>query len=199
MARRDFYRLAISVAMLCLTSVMFIPGLTANAVEKKSKKKPKVTTTKPKKVVDSSRRFSCLGTNEQRVTERLVTGTVNSKIVLTNVSVTQNFQLINNILVEQPVVVLTAANPPGEQDPGSDLIVFRLNERLPATAADVDKLFVTYRFNFKNTLPPGPTFVAGLYFTTHKGTAGPAVNEYRWSLISSLASSGAYSMNCQYL
>jgi hypothetical protein len=133
------------------------------------------------------------------VTERIVTGTVTPNIVVTNVTVTQTNQLIDNTLVAQPVVVLVSPNPKVEVDPVTGLFVFRLNERREATAADVDQLLTLYQFNFKPVLPPGPEFEAGLYFDTLKGAAGPAANEYRWTTVSSLAYSGAYGMKCTYL
>ncbi len=178
-------------------------GVSARPKATKPKKKPRVTTSReqPKSPppAGASRNFSCIGSNEQRVTERIVSGTVSPKIAVTNVTVTQTHQLIDNALVQKSMVVLTSPNPRGEQDSGSDLIVFRLNERPTATAADVDQLLTLYQFNFKNVLPAGPEFVAGLYFSSYKGVAGPAANEYRWSSIPSLTSSGAYTMKCTYV
>ncbi len=189
-----------AVILMCAVMLMAPTAMAKPTASKSKKKKTKVVSTaKAKSAAGSSRQFSCLGSGQQRVTERLITGTIDSKLSLTNVTVTRNFQLVDNTLVEQPTVVLRVAKPPSEQDPVSGLIVFRLNERPLATAADVDKLFETYQFNFKNTLPPGPDFEAGLYFTTHIGVAGPAANEYRWSLIASLASGGAYGMKCRYV
>jgi hypothetical protein len=142
------------------------------------------------------RNFSCIGSGPRRVTERLVTGTVTSNMVLTHVTVTQTHQLINNTLIAQPVVVRESRNPPGRPDPGSDLIVFRLNEEPLATAADVGKFVEVYQFNLRKPLPAGPEFEAGLYFSTSVGVAGPAANEFRWSRV---GAGGAYSMTCRYV
>ncbi len=134
---------------------------------------------------------------------RVVTGSVTKvggKVVVTNVTVSKTFEMVNNTLVPTNAVDITSANPPGEVDPiGEDLVVFRLNEQPPATAADVDRLLSLYQFNFKTVIPPGPKFTAGLYFRTVTGIAGPGTNEYRWGSVSSLASGGAYSMNCEYI
>jgi hypothetical protein len=169
---------------------------TAKPKATKPKKKSRVTTTR---VRQQSRNFSCIGAGTQKITERIVTGTITPSITLSNVAVTQTTQLIDNTLVAQPVVVLLSATPVGEPDVGSDLIVFRLNERREATAADVGQLLTLYQFNVKNVLAPGPEFTAGLYFSTLKGAAGPANNEYRWETVASVTYGGAYSMKCQYV
>jgi hypothetical protein len=146
--------------------------------------------------VTATRNFSCLGSGPRRVTERMVTGTVTSNLVLTNVTVTQTHQIINNTQIAQPIVVLESRNPPGRPDPGSELIVFRLNEESPATANDVGKFVELYQFNLSKPLPAGPEFEAGLYFSTSVGAAGPARNEFRWSRV---GAGGAYSMKCRYV
>jgi hypothetical protein len=211
MDRRKFRSAVTACAVVVLVFCgLSGPGADAKPKVTKPKRKARTTTTaRPRQVPSTapsaaaggggSRNFSCVGSNSLRVTERQVTGTVNANVLVTNVTVTQTQQLIDNTLVAQPVVVLQSPNPPGEPDPGSDLIVFRLNELPLATATDVDRLLSIYRFNFISPRPAGPTFQSGLYFTTYKGVAGPATNEYRWSLISSLATSGAYSMDCQYV
>jgi hypothetical protein len=187
------------VASACVLALFAtsVANAKPKAPKPKKKKAPVAAGSKPA-AGGGTKNFSCIGANEQRVTERLVTGTVDTNIAVTNVTVTQTHQLIDNTLVEQPVVVLTVANPPGTPDPGSDLIVFRLNERPVASATDVDTLFTQYQFNFHNKLAPGPSFEAGLYFSTLKGIKGPANNEYRWGTVSSLAYSGAYTMKCTY-
>jgi hypothetical protein len=187
------------VAMLgCSTS----SALAQSKATKSKKKKATTTRVRAKSAppkASGARNFSCLGAGSQKLSERMVTGTVTPNITLTQVAVTQTTQLIDNTLVAQPVVVLLSASPVGEPDPGSNLIVFRLNERREATADDVGKLLTLYRFNLLNVLGPGPEFTAGLYFTTLKGAAGPATNEYRWESVPSVVYGGAYSMKCQYV
>jgi hypothetical protein len=200
MTRRKIFRLT---TPLVLVSAVFLVPIEASAKKKimKAKKKP-VAAARPTSSA-ATRNFSCVGTPNQQVAGRIVTGSVakvGGKIMVTNVTVYKTFELVDNTIVPTNKVDLTSPNPPGELDPiGEDLVVFRLNAEPQATAADVDRLLSIYQFNFKTEIPPGPKFTAGLYFNTLKGVAGPATNEYRWSVISSLAYSGAYTMNCEYI
>ncbi len=92
-----------------------------------------------------------------------------------------------------------SANPVDKHDPVSPLVIFRLNESPPpATAADVDRLVTSYQLNMPDVMPVGPTFEAGLYFSTLKGAAGSLANEYRWEQVTSLVYGGAYSLTCTY-
>jgi hypothetical protein len=145
-----------------------------------------------------TRNFTCEGRPNLQITWRDVSGTIDAKMNLTNVSVTQIWQKVNDALVERPTVVLTSPNPPGQQDPASPLLVYQLNQAPPATAADVNQLLTIYKLDLPNVQPPGPTFKAGLFFNTQKGVAGPVANEYKWSYVSSLAYSGLFEINCQY-
>ncbi len=196
-------------AVVCGLTLLSVSTADAKPKSTKAKKKSRVTTTaapragspttvKAAGAGGGARNFSCKGSGTQLVTERIVTGTVDPSITITNVTVTQTHQLVNNTLVEQPVVVLMSAKPPGTHDPASDLIVFRLNERRTATADDLDKLLTLYQLNFHDVMPPGPTFDAGLYFSTLKGAKGAAANEVVWQTVSSLAYGGAYSLDCKY-
>jgi hypothetical protein len=190
---------------LCLLVLPLVVLSTAlHAPEASAKKK----TTKSKKKAGASnstaaRNFSCVGTPNLQLAGRKVTGTVASvggKVVVTDVTVSKTYELIDNTIVPSTAVDLVAPNPPGELDPvGEELVVFRLNEQPQATAADVDRLLSLYQLNFKRVVPPGPSFTAGLFYRSVKGSAGPATNEYRWSSVSSLAYSGAYTLNCEYV
>jgi hypothetical protein len=188
------------IAAVALVAVIASPSSArAKGTKKKKKASPVAAATPaPAKAGGATRNFTCVGTPNIQLTWRNVSGTIDAGFNLTNVTVTQIYQKVNEALVEQPTVVLTAPNPTGKEDLSSPLFVYRLNEVPPATAADVDRLLTIYSFNFPNVLPAGPTFKAGLYFNTQKGVAGPLANEYKWSYISSLAYSGAYDMNCQY-
>jgi hypothetical protein len=184
----------------------------AKTSKSKKTKKPKVKVTLPNSAAApaagaaagagggrAARSFSCVGSPTLQLQVRTVTGTVDAKFNLTNVSVTQTYQRVGDAIVEQPTVVLTVANPIGKLDPGATpLIVYRLNELAPVTAADVDKVISIYQFNLPTVLPPGPTFEAGLYFKSFVGTAGPLAGELRWSTVASQAAGGAYGMKCQY-
>jgi hypothetical protein len=176
----------------------------AKATKTKKAKKPAVKVTLPNKAAPAgagggARSFSCVGTPTLQLQARSITGTVDAKLNLTNVTVTQTYQRVGDAIVEQPTVVLTVANPIGKLDPGATpLVVYRLNELPAATAADVDRVISIYQFNLPTELPPGPTFEAGLYFNSFKGTAGPLAGELRWSTVASQAAGGAYGMKCQY-
>jgi hypothetical protein len=192
----------LTIPFVLLSAILSAPA-EASAKKKttKGKKKSSAATNGAKSV--AARNFSCVGTPNQQVAGRVVTGSVakvGGKVVVTNVTVSKLFELVDNAIVATNTVDLTSPNPPGELDPvGEELIVFRLNEQPQATAADVDRLLSLYQFNFKTEIPPGPKFTAGLYFRTLKGIAGPATNEYRWGSVSSLAYGGAYTMNCEYI
>jgi hypothetical protein len=197
------YKVCVLILPFVLVSSALLAPTEASAKKKTTKAKKKATAAAKPSSASAARNFSCVGTPNQQVAGRIVTGTVakvGGKPVVTNVTVSKTFELVDNAIVPTNKVDLTAPNPPGEIDPiGEELVVFRLNEQPQATAADVDRLVSVYQFNFKTEIPPGPKFTAGLYFNTLKGVAGPATNEYRWSLISSLAYSGAYTMNCEYV
>jgi hypothetical protein len=186
--------------LVVLSTALHAAEASAKKKTTKAKKKAGATAKKPS---TAARNFSCSGTPTLQLQGRKVTGTVASvggKVVVTDVTVSKTYELIDNTITPSTAVDLVAPNPPGELDPiGEELIVFRLNEQPQATAADVDRLLSLYRFNFKAVIPPGPTFDAGLYFRTVKGTAGPAVNQYQWSGVSSQAYGGAYTLNCEYV
>jgi hypothetical protein len=187
-----------AIAAFALTLVTSSTATAAKKTTKKKRKAAPVATAAPAKSGGGTRNFSCTGRPNIQLTWRDVSGTVDAKLNLTNVSVTQIYQKVGDALVEQPTVVLTAPNPTSEPDPAQPILIYRLNERPPATAADVDRLLTLYQFNLPNVMPAGPTFKAGLYFSSLKGTAGPLTNEFKWSYISSLASSGLYAMDCTY-
>jgi hypothetical protein len=195
-----------SLVAFVLVALLSTKAASAKPKVTKPKKRSTPTTLVAPKTPTASkngagaRNFSCIGSNTQRVTERVVAGTIDANATVTNVTVTQTVQIIDNVLVEQPVVVLTSPNPVGKHELSSDLIIFQLNE-LPrvATAADVDRLVTVYLLNIRDVMAPGPTFEEGLYFTTYKGAKGTAANEYKWSLVSSLAYSGAYTLKCTYV
>jgi hypothetical protein len=208
---RQKSRLAV-VSFGVLACMVVTTAASAKPKTTKSKKKKKAVasapavapvTAAPAAAASATRNFTCLGTPNLQLAGRQVTGTVGTVggvVVVTNVTVSKTYELVNNTMTEKLTVDITSPNPPGELDLGaSGLMVFRLNERPPATAADVDRLLALYQLNFKAVLPPGPNFEAGLYFDTVKGRSGPAVNEYSWAVVSSLAAGGAYGMKCSYV
>jgi hypothetical protein len=203
MIRRKICKICLLTIPLVLLSAALPAPTEASAKKKTTKAKRKVVANAKPSSGAAARNFSCVGTPNQQVAGRIVSGTVakvGGKPVVTNVTVSKTFELVDNTIVPTNKVDLTAPNPPGELDPiGEELVVFRLNTAPQATAADVDRLLSIYQFNFPTEIPAGPKFTAGLYFNTLKGVAGPATNEYRWSMISSLAYGGAYSMNCEYI
>ena len=185
-----------AIAAIALSLVASAPATAVKKTTKKRKKAAPVATAAPAKRGGGN--FTCTGRPNIQLAWRDVTGTVDAKLNVTNVSVTQIYQKVGDALVEQPTVVLTAPNPVGEPDPVSPLVIYRLNQQTPAAAADVDQILTLYQFNLPNVVPAGPTFKAGLYFRSLKGTAGPLTNEFRWSSISSLALGGLFEMDCTY-
>jgi hypothetical protein len=196
--------------VLAVASLVLLAPAAAESAPKttKAKKKSKTTTkavrkksispTTPAKLA-APRGFSCQGSGGLQLNERIVTGTVTSNIVVTNVTVTKTHQFINDAIVAQPIVDLVSPNPPGAKVPLYDLIAFELNKLPPATAGDVGKIMSVYRLNFASTLPVGPTFKTGLFFDSWKAAAGPADGQFQWNLIPSVAVTGSYDMDCSYI
>jgi hypothetical protein len=186
-----------AIAALALVTLI---ASSAAAKPKSTTKKKKVpaAAAAPPKASSAARNFLCSGKPNLQLQWRNVSGTVDGALNLTNVGVTQVWQKVGDALVEQPAVVLTSANPKGSPDPVYPLLVYRLNERPTATAADIDRRLTLYQFNLPDKLPAGPTFKAGLYFDTLIGVAGSLTNEYRWSTISSITAGGLFEMDCQY-
>jgi hypothetical protein len=175
----------------------FVGASTASAKPKTTRaKKPKVTKVKTTpKTPASVRRFSCQGSSGLELTERIVTGTVTSDIVVTDVTVTKTHQFIDGAVVAQPIVDIVSANPTVERSPIRPYDSFQLN-RLPAVAANgVGEIVSVYKLNFSKVLPTAPTFKVGLFFDTWKALDGPVP----WGIIPSVSVTGAYDMDCTYL
>ena len=131
----------------------------------------------------AARSFSCIGGSNDRITERMITGTVDSQMVLTNVTVTQTYQKVNNAMVQNPVVVLTTPKAVVtfmNSEAMLNRVAFILNELPRATAADVGKFAYTYQFKLPKKLPAGPNFDAWMSYERNKGYEGSAANDQRW-------------------
>jgi hypothetical protein len=197
-------RRSISVCAPLVAALFVGSSITAEAKPKttRPKKKPKVTTTvtskqtKPTTSVQGSgsvKRFSCQGSGGLPLNERIVTGTVSSNIIVTDVTVTKTHQFIDGEIVAQPLVDLVSTNPPVERSPILEFDSFELN-RLPAvTAADAGEIMSVYKLNVPKVLPAGPKLKIGLFFDTWKAT------QTQWDIIASVAVTGAYEMDCSYV
>jgi hypothetical protein len=115
MIRRKISFLTIPLVVI---STAFAAPSEASVKKKTTKVKKKVAAaTKPSGA--AARNFSCVGTPNQQVAGRVVTGTVakaGGKPVVTNVMVSKTFELVDNTIVPTNMVDLTAPNPPGELD-----------------------------------------------------------------------------------
>jgi hypothetical protein len=131
----------------------------------------------------AARNFSCIGGGKARITERLVVGTVDSQMTLTNVTVTQTHQKVGGAMVKSSVVVLNT--PKSEvtfrnSDAMLDRVGFILNELPRATAADVGRFAFTYDLMLPKKLPAGANFDAWMSYEMKKGYEGSAANDQRW-------------------
>jgi hypothetical protein len=195
--------LVVSVLVMAVFVMAAAPMISANGKPKKTaaKKKSRSTTTvvgaKAAPSGGGARNFTCTGSEADRVTERTVTGTVDAKLVLTNVTVTQNYQEVNGAVVQQSMVVVKTASPRLKPDDSSTdgLITYFLNELPRATAADVGKFAYLYQFNLKDPRPVGPEFISGMYYGKYIGIEGSASNDPRWSY----TDVRAFDMKCSYV
>jgi hypothetical protein len=178
-----------------ISAALFVSSVVAGPSASAKRKKP----TKPKSakgksaaaapsdaaptVAAGQRNFTCTGSESSRLTEFTVTGTVDSEIVMTNVTVTKNYVEEGGVAVSQPTVVMTSARPKltTPRESFEKFVVYVFNE-VPklATAADVGKYAYGYRINFPDKILPEPEFWAVIIVEGYLAKEGTLANDQRW-------------------
>jgi hypothetical protein len=165
-------------------------GPAATAKPKKTTK-PKAAKSKPPAATAAAappvpagqRNFTCTGSESSRLTEFTVTGTIDSEIVMTNVTVTKNYVEEGGAAVSRPTVVMTSARPKltTPRESFEKFVVYQFNE-IPRLAApsDVGKYTYDYRINFPDTISPDPEFWAMIIVEGYLAKEGTIANDQHW-------------------
>jgi hypothetical protein len=187
MKLRILFVTSVVATVLCTLGAVS-PSATAKA--KKTPKRPKATKVaarptpaNPAAAPSGLRNFSCTGSAASRLTEYTYTGTIDSDIVMTNVSVTKNYVEQDGAAVSQPTVVMTAANPKltTARDSFEKFVVYQLNRIPPlATAADIGKYAYDYRINFPDTISTDPDFWSVMIVEGYLAKEGTLTNDPQW-------------------
>jgi hypothetical protein len=175
---------AAGFVFVAVTSVVGV-SQTVNATTKPRPKvrAKKAPTTKPKQSAASeSKRFTCTGQQQSKLTSYTVTGTVDSNITITNVTLIKNFVEVDGAAVSQPTVVLKIADPKRLVEPDTTYryVSYVFNKLPTITAADVDKFFFVYGMSFPDKMPTDPKFTGVTRYERYKGYEGSLANDQRW-------------------
>jgi hypothetical protein len=143
------------------------------SAEAKPKAKKKAVATNPKTSPGAAiRNFTCDGQDTRgKRTNHTVTGTVDSNLTVTNVTVTKNFAEVDGAMVNQPTVMVNIAAPKRlvQRDRLYRYVSYELNVLPPITPADVDKFSWVYEFRVPDVFPTEAVWKGILHYERRKG------------------------------